>query len=179
MRLLFVPASMVLLLVGCGSSPYREPAPVTAPEGTASISALAEPNSAQPMQLAAASQPPAGSGGYSRPEPEPTSGDAARSLMQTAESQAAAGDSTAAAATLERALRIEPRNPVLLSRLASVRYSQGQYQRAVNFAAKSNSLASGHTGLKRNNWQLIAKSRRALGDEHGAREAEQQANGVN
>ena len=46
-------------------------------------------------------------------------------LMQSARDDAAAGRLVQAAATLERALRIEPRNPRLWNELARVRLRQG------------------------------------------------------
>ena len=49
--------------------------------------------------------------------------------------------SPAAAASIERALRIEPRNPRLWQELARVRLKQGQYAQAENVAARSNSWA--------------------------------------
>lgn len=179
MRLSLGLACSALFLSACGSTPFQQQSPP--PAGTGVVvggigtpAPVEEPGLAnEPVTLASASPASAEPRYVQR---EPTTGSAVRSLMQTAEQQSSSGDSTAAAATLERALRIEPRNPLLLSRLASVRHGQGQYQRAVNFAAKSNSVAGGNQGLKRDNWQLIARSRRALGDEPGAREAELKAN---
>lgn len=99
------------------------------------------------------------------------------SLVQLADGQEKAGNLNGAAATLERALRIQPRNAVLWHRLASIRFAQGQHARAVSLATKSNSLATGNAGLVRNNWLLIAKSKRATGDAQGAMEAERMAAG--
>ncbi|MEJ2154345.1 MAG: tetratricopeptide repeat protein [Desulfobacteraceae bacterium] len=48
-----------------------------------------------------------------------------------------------ARANLERAVRIEPRNPLLWQELARVQLEQGQYRQAENMAAKSNTLAGG------------------------------------
>ncbi len=105
-----------------------------------------------------------------RPQPP-----AVVALLDTAEHQANSGDLEAAAATLERAIRIDPRNPVLWYHLATVRLSQGDAQAAEQLANKSNSLASGNTAQQRRNWQLIARARHAQRDDKGAAAAEQRA----
>lgn len=99
------------------------------------------------------------------------------SLVQLAEGQERAGNLNGAAATLERSLRIQPRNAVLWYKLATIRFAQGQYGRASSLATKSNSLAAGNASLTRNNWLLIAKAKRAEGDAQGAAEAERRAAG--
>jgi hypothetical protein len=85
---------------------------------------------------------------------------AVRTLLQQADSQRGSGDLTAAAATLERALRIEPENPYVWNRLAHVRYKQGQAGLAGELAAKSNAFAGTDDAIKRDNDSLIARSRR-------------------
>ena len=76
-----------------------------------------------------------------------------------------------AAAQLERALRIEPANPVLWQELAIVHVEQGSFEQAVQFASKSNSLTRDHA-LKKKNWQLMAYAYTQLGDKERAEEAE-------
>jgi len=114
------------------------------------------------------------------PVPEPGPGPAARtenfavaSLMDGARADAAAGRLANAAASLERALRIEPRNPRLWQELelARVRLKQGDYAQAENVAARSNSWAGDDSGLRAENWRLIAQARDARGDAAGARAA--------
>jgi tetratricopeptide (TPR) repeat protein len=99
-------------------------------------------------------------------------GQAVNSLLERSRRQEAAGELAAAAGTLERALRIEPRNARLWHRLAALRYRQSRYVMAQDLATRSNSLAADDRELKRVNWRLIAAARRAQGDETGAREAE-------
>jgi Flp pilus assembly protein TadD len=94
-------------------------------------------------------------------------------LLDRAEHQANAGDLGSAAATLERAIRIDSRNPVLWHHLASVRFAEGEFVQAENLAAKSNSLAPGNRALQIRNWLLIADARRSRGDSAGASAAEQ------
>ena len=96
-------------------------------------------------------------------------------LLDTAEQQANAGDLESAAASLERALRIDSRNPVLWHHLATVRLAQGQASQAEQLAVKSNSLASGNVNQQALNWQLIAQARREQGDTAGANQADQRA----
>ena len=96
-------------------------------------------------------------------------------LLSSAGRQQQGGDLSAAAATLERALRIEPRNARLWHQLAALRLTQQRYQLAADLAEKSNSLAPDDTLLRRNNWQLIARAREALGDRAGAQQAERLA----
>ncbi len=112
------------------------------------------------------------------PAPEPAAKPAAPSenvaiagLMQSARADAAAGRLANAAATIERALRIEPRNPRLWRELALVRLKQGDYVQAESVAARSNSWAGTDNTLRAENWRLIAQVREARGDADGARTA--------
>lgn len=76
-----------------------------------------------------------------------------------------------AASTLERAIRIQPKNPELWNVLAKVRLRQHQPGLAEDLAKKSNVLAKSNTDLIRSNWDLIAQARRQKGDIEGAYEA--------
>jgi predicted negative regulator of RcsB-dependent stress response len=106
------------------------------------------------------------------PAPQPSSGNTAViALMHKAQQQSAAGRLDEARASLERALRIEPHNPVLWQELARVRLDQGQYRQAENLAAKSNVLARTDRYLQAKNWRIIGEARSRRGDLQGAREA--------
>jgi Tfp pilus assembly protein PilF len=96
-------------------------------------------------------------------------------LMESARSASSSGDLAGAAASLERALRIEPRNPRLWQELARVRLKQGQFAQAESVAARSNSWAGDDRALRAENWRLIAESRRARGDAEGAKAALEQS----
>jgi predicted Zn-dependent protease len=102
---------------------------------------------------------------------------AVEALAARAEQQRQTGDYGGAAATLERALRIEPQQAYLWNRLARVRLEQGQGSQASNLAARSNALAGNQSKLKQNNWDIIATIRRQSGDIEGAVEAERRAAG--
>jgi Tfp pilus assembly protein PilF len=93
------------------------------------------------------------------------------SLVDNARLEAQAGRYPNAAASLERALRIEPRNPRLWQELARVRLKQGDYAQAESTAARSNSWAGGDKALRAENWRLIAQARQARGDSDGAKAA--------
>jgi len=80
-------------------------------------------------------------------------------LMESARSDAAAGRLVQAAASLERGLRIEPRNPRLWHELARVRLRQGDAAQAANLAARSNSFAGSDSALRAANQSIIEQSR--------------------
>jgi predicted negative regulator of RcsB-dependent stress response len=113
-------------------------------------------------------QPPA-------PQPGRSGNTAVVALLNQAQSQAAAGRMDAARASLERALRIEPRNPVLWQELARIRLEQGQYRQAENLAAKSNLLAGTDPNMRAENWRIIGEARSRRGDIQGARAAFEKA----
>jgi Tfp pilus assembly protein PilF len=134
--------------------------------------------------LAACATPPEAPPGQPEPtpQPEPPPPPVARSentavagLMETARTDAAAGKLSTAAASIERALRIEPRNPRLWQELARIRLQQGQFVQAESVAARSNSFAGSDGALRAENWRLIAQSREARGDDDGARAARESA----
>ncbi len=118
--------------------------------------------------------PPPGTAPAPAPAPESaarTETIAIASLLDGARADTAAGRLANAAASLERALRIEPRNPRLWQELARVRLKQGDYAQAESTAARSNSWAGGDSGLRAENWRLIAQAREARGNAEGARSA--------
>ena len=83
--------------------------------------------------------------------------------MENARADVAAGRLSNAAASLERALRIEPRNPRLWQELARVRLQQGQYAQAESLAARSNAWAGGDTALRAENARIISEARELSG----------------
>jgi tetratricopeptide (TPR) repeat protein len=146
----------LVLLAGCETLPETPPAapPATPPE-----------TAPTPPPQTEAPPPP-----IARSENTAVAG-----LMETARADAAAGKLSTAAAALERALRIEPRNPRLWQELARVRLQQRQFMQAESTAARSNSFAGTDSALRAENWRLIAQSREARGDDDGARAARESA----
>jgi tetratricopeptide (TPR) repeat protein len=92
-------------------------------------------------------------------------------LADAGRADAANGKLDAAAASFERALRIEPRNPVLWHELAKLRLQQGQYQQAEGLAARSNGWAGDNKILRAENWRIIGQARLKRGDYPGAQSA--------
>jgi predicted Zn-dependent protease len=92
-------------------------------------------------------------------------------LLDQAQTDNGAGHRASADSALERALRIEPRNPWLWHQLAQLRLDQGQYAQAITLARKSNSFAGNQNGVLAANWQVIGQARVALGDSAGADDA--------
>ena len=96
-------------------------------------------------------------------------------LLESARFDLDEGRFPSATASLERALRIEPRNPFLWQELAQAHLRQGNYQQAESFAARSNSWAGSDKSLLAANWQIIAESRAKRGDDAGAQAAGERA----
>ncbi len=95
-------------------------------------------------------------------------------LVSQADERRRAGDLAGAQSTLERAVQIEPGNARLWLDLAQLRLAQGQPEQAEQLALRAIEHARDNDTLSAA-WQLVAKARRAQGDELGAREAEERA----
>ncbi|MGH8503181.1 MAG: tetratricopeptide repeat protein [Gammaproteobacteria bacterium] len=126
---------------------------------------------APPVKSPAPAPPPS----QEAPREAPPSASPVVALIDKAQTAQRAGHLEDAAASLERAVRIDPYDPVAWQMLAQVRLAQGDGSQAEAMAAKSNSLAYGDDALQRENWRIIAQARRMRGDVQGAREAEQRA----
>ncbi|MBI4809442.1 MAG: tetratricopeptide repeat protein [Nitrosomonadales bacterium] len=153
---LFFAAALLLLLAGCASAPKQPTA-----------------TSAMPADIPQAEMPVLSGGVIVEPEPGPAmSGNrAVIALLDRAQLDNAAGQREAAGASLERALRIEPRNAWLWHELAQLRLTQGQYAQAITLARKSNSFAGRERRVQAMNWKVIANARVAQGDSAGAEQA--------
>ncbi|MBI5612862.1 MAG: hypothetical protein HY942_07345 [Gammaproteobacteria bacterium] len=92
-------------------------------------------------------------------------------LADAARADVAAEKYPGAASALERALRIEPRNPRLWHELGRIKLHEGDYRQAAGMAARSNTWAGENKMLRAANWRLIGEAKRADGDEAGARAA--------
>lgn len=77
-------------------------------------------------------------------------------LLQQARSQLAEGEYPAAAASLERAIRIEPNNPWLYLELARVHFASGNLQQARAQARRASSLAGSDDAARRAAEQLLS-----------------------
>ena len=90
-------------------------------------------------------------------------GAASASLLLAGSEQRRAGDLGQASMTLERALRIEPRQPALWLELARVRLDEGNYAQAEQLARKAGSLAAGDDPLTHAIDRVIEEARRRQG----------------
>jgi cytochrome c-type biogenesis protein CcmH/NrfG len=91
----------------------------------------------------------------------PQSNNASITLMESASQQYEDGQLDQAAATLERALHIQPNNPATLHYLGVLRLQQGQYQQAEALAARSNMRVGRNVELRNRNIQLIQAAQQA------------------
>ena len=165
----------------------RMPRPIRLP---AIVAVLAL--SACAMQKSGESRPGGGVGGESPsgtaqpPPPTPERpgapaprqfhlGAAANALVSQAHQQAGGGDYSQAAATLERALRIEPDNPLLWIEIARVRLGENNPVQADAMARKALTLAAGDAAAQASAWRLIADSARARGRTVEAYDADRHA----
>jgi tetratricopeptide (TPR) repeat protein len=98
-------------------------------------------------------------------------------LLKDADQFSKQGETEKAASTIERALRIEPKNALLWHRLAVVRMQQEQWQQAIVMARKSNALAGNNKQLKSDNWGIIAAAYDSLGNKEKANEARNKQSG--
>lgn len=85
-------------------------------------------------------------------------------LMADADRNRASGQLDNAAALLERAIRIQPRNAELWHRLAAIRLAQHQPGLARDLARKSSLLAQGDPVLREKNQAIVEAATHALGD---------------
>jgi tetratricopeptide (TPR) repeat protein len=130
--------------------------------------------------------PPGGSAERERPAPGPARpaapaarryalGTAAGSLVTQARAQLARGEPALAAATLERAMRIEPDNPLLWIEFGKLRQAQGNAAQAEAMGRKALARAGGDPATEAAAWRVIADSLRARGRTTEARDAEKRA----
>jgi tetratricopeptide (TPR) repeat protein len=105
-------------------------------------------------------------------------GAAASALVAQAHAQASGGAFDAAGATLERALRIEPDNPLLWVELGRLQLQEGNAGQADGMGRKALALASGDPEAQASAWRLLADSLRARGRNPEAADADQRANSL-
>lgn len=84
-------------------------------------------------------------------------------LLDEAEQALQAGNALKAEEYLERAVRIEPRNPRVWHDLARSKFQQGRYPEAVQMARKSNSCLPDRA-MEQSNWLLMEQAHLAMGD---------------
>ena len=105
----------------------------------------------------------------------PLQNPAVKELLADAGTAESAGDYGQAATLLERALRIQPRDPEILQNLAEVQLQIKDYEQALNFATRSYDIGPRVGEICSRNWRTISVSREHLGDHAGSVQAEQKA----
>lgn len=170
------PAVLVILLLGACTT-AQKPVPVEERSREADTAAETPPDQetvtrpAKPEPL-----PPPAEEDVTKPEQRPQqSPPAVVALLDNADQSLASGNADQAVASIERALRIDPKNPVLWQRLGQIRLRQKRWDQAIATARKSNLLAAGNDRLRVDNWLIIAQALEGKGDKAGARQAIEQA----
>jgi tetratricopeptide (TPR) repeat protein len=163
------------LLGGCSLLAPR-PSPPTAPSP--------QPQSSRPQSPGAlssgstsANPPPAAPPAPAIPQAPPRENHlsaATHSLVTQARTQMSHGDLDGASATLDRALRIEPNNPLLWIELGRLRIAEGDAHQAEGCGRKALALASGDRGTQAQAGRLLADALRAQGRNPEAIEVERQ-----
>jgi len=105
----------------------------------------------------------------------PLQNSAVKELLADAGNAESAGDYSQAVVLLERALRIQPRNPETLQNLAEVHLQVQDYNQALNFAERSYDTGPRVGEICSRNWRTISVAREHLGDHPGSVDAEQRA----
>ncbi len=158
-----------VMLSGCVMRSGEEgPATPTAPPGQA-IGVVPVPVQPPP----APPEPPA--------TPAPRQfylGTASRALVNQAHAQAKSGDFGQASATIERALRIEPENPLLWIELGRMRLEAADPDQADSMGHKALALGTGDPAAQASAWRLIADSLQARGRNSQAADAARRAAGL-
>lgn len=160
--------------------PIETPTPAPAVPGAAVVPGQLAPSSPGaatiPSQTAPAVATPA-MPAYVTEEARIPSGTppAVLALISESDKSRSVGELDAAVIAMERALRIDSRNPTLTYKLAQLRIKQNKPQLAEELAGKSALLAGSDLDLKRKSWLLIAEARRMQQNLQGAKEAKNKA----
>lgn len=101
----------------------------------------------------------------------PLKNPAVAELTDQAANAESSGDYDQAALLLERAMRIQPRDPELLQHMAEVQLQRGQYEQALSFATRSHDIGPRVGELCARNWRTMSVAQERLGRGAEAREA--------
>ena len=150
------------------ASPNSEPIPSNTPESTLPAPPASEAQVSSPP-------PPSELTPFEPIEATVPLSPAVGALVLAANQNSKAGDLDSAAASIERAIRIEPRNATLFYKLALLRIKQAKPHLAEDLAKKSALLASNDNTLKKHCWLLIAHAREMQNNFSGADDAREKA----
>lgn len=167
----------LLILAGCSVPPFKTDAP-SAPTasrpttGSGPVLTVPRDSVTAPVETPIESLPPPVQLPKERPRTPPaTLSPASQALVAQAQAQRRKGDLPGATVSLERALRIEPNNPLLWIELGRLRMDQGNFPQAENMGRKALAMAVGDDSTQSRAWELIAESLRARGKNPQAEEA--------
>jgi predicted Zn-dependent protease len=99
-------------------------------------------------------------------------------LVSEADRNSKEGNLESAVSTIERALRIDSRNPTLTYKLAKIRLKQSKPRLAEDLAKKAALLSANNRQLKKQSWLLISEARRRQKNYFGAKEAKLKADSI-
>jgi predicted Zn-dependent protease len=176
------PLLLVVLLAisGCSLPPFMKGSGDTAAASPTSRAPGSGPVLATPTE---ALPPPAGAEPAidalppaplprERPRTAPaTLGPASKALVSQAQAQRKKGDLPGASVSLDRALRIEPNNPLLWIEMGRLRMDQRNFPQAENMGRKALAMSVGDDRTQSSAWQLISDSLRARGKNPEAEDA--------
>jgi len=97
------------------------------------------------------------------------------SLVMAANENSQGGNLDSAVSSIERAIRIEPRNATLYYKLAVLRLKQSKPRLAEDIARKAALLAVNDNALKKHSWLLISNARELQKNVDGAKKAKEEA----
>jgi hypothetical protein len=175
-----VVALVLAVAAGCAAPPFKSgpPAPTApSPSGRGPTLPTVPPpgSTTEPViEAPAPAQLP-----RERPKVAPaTLSPASKALVSQAQAQRKRGDLPGATVSLERALRIEPRNPLLWVEMGRLRMDQRNYPQAEAMGRKALSMAIGDSRTQSQAWQLVADALRARGRNVEAQEALERSQGL-
>lgn len=174
MKKMIAAAVVVGLLASCAVLGPPEPqTPESTPRNPQSPGPSQSPGSARP----GSQTPPEGAPAPAQPPQQRqfALGAAAASLVGAAHAQEQSRNYGVASETLERALSIEPHNPLVWIELGRENILAGNPTQAYGMGRKALYLASGDPHTQASAWQLIAASLRAQGRNDEAYAAEERA----
>jgi tetratricopeptide (TPR) repeat protein len=160
------------LLSACSIFRPSQPEPPPTRPGPSTAPPTAQPGTAQPEP---GTPTPAVPGPPRAPPKQFKLGPATAALVAQAHKQETGGNYQPAAATIERALRIEPENPLLWIELGQIRLSEGNAAQADGMGHKALALATGDAQAQSSAWRLIADSLRARQRNQEAADADKKA----
>ncbi len=171
-------AVVLLALAGCSLQPFKNepsaPTPGQVPTG-GSGPVLTGPPAETPStttEPVIEPPPPAAPVPRERPKVAPAVlSPASKSLVAQAQTQRKKGDLPGAGTSLDRALRIEPNNPLLWIEMGRLRMDQRNFAQAEAMGRKALSMSVGDGRTQSAAWQLIADALRARGKNPEAQEA--------